>query len=126
MNKRSLRAPRLALGLAVLLVLVVAGCGSSSKSSTSSSSGSTSSTASASGADKQVAALVPASVKSKGTLDVAADATYAPNEFIGPDGKTVVGMDADLAQALAKVLGIKVQVRNASFDGIIPRLAAGK
>ena len=36
----------------------------------------------------------------KGTLIVAADATYAPNEFVASDGKTVVGMDADLAKAL--------------------------
>ena len=37
--------------------------------------------------------LVPAAIKSKGTLTVAADASYAPNEFIGSDGHTVVGMD---------------------------------
>ena len=41
---------------------------------------------------------MPAAIKSKGTLTVAADASYAPNEFIGTDGKTVEGMDADLAQ----------------------------
>jgi polar amino acid transport system substrate-binding protein len=72
------------------------------------------------------AAQVPASIRSKGTLTVAADATYAPNEFIGSDGHTVVGMDPDLAHALAKVLAIKVKVVNASFDGIIPGLASGK
>ena len=32
-------------------------------------------------------------IKSKGTLTVAADATYAPNEFIGANGQTVMGMD---------------------------------
>jgi polar amino acid transport system substrate-binding protein len=73
-----------------------------------------------------VAAKVPAAVKQKGTLIVAADATYPPNEFIGPDGKTVVGMDADLAKALAQVMGLKVAVKNATFDGIIPGLASGR
>ena len=34
-------------------------------------------------------------------LTVAADATYAPDEFIASDGKTVIGMDADLAKAIA-------------------------
>jgi polar amino acid transport system substrate-binding protein len=57
---------------------------------------------------------------------VAADATYAPNEFIGSDGKTVQGMDADLAQAMAGVMGLKVSVKNATFDSIIPGLAAKK
>jgi polar amino acid transport system substrate-binding protein len=73
-----------------------------------------------------VEALVPSSIKSKGTLTVAADATYAPDEFIGPDGHTVVGMDADLSDALAAVMGLKANVVNATFDAIIPGLAAGK
>jgi polar amino acid transport system substrate-binding protein len=73
-----------------------------------------------------VAKLVPASIKSKGTLTVASDASYAPNEFIGPDGHTVVGMDADLSKALAGVMGLKAGVVNATFDTIIPGLAAGK
>jgi len=76
--------------------------------------------------DPKVAAEVPAKVKSKGTLVVAADATYAPNEFIGSNGHTVMGMDADLAQALTAVLGLKAKVVNASFDTIIPGLASGK
>jgi polar amino acid transport system substrate-binding protein len=73
-----------------------------------------------------VEALVPASIKSKGTLTVAADATYAPNEFIAPDGNTVIGMDADLAEALGQVMGLKVNVVNATFDTIIPGLISGK
>ena len=35
-------------------------------------------------------------------------------------------MDPDLAKALAAVMGLKVKVVNASFDGIIPGLASGK
>jgi polar amino acid transport system substrate-binding protein len=77
-------------------------------------------------ANPSVASLVPAAVKSKGTLTVAADATYAPDEFIGPDGHTVVGMDPDLMQALGAVMGLKVNVVNATFDSIIPGLASGK
>jgi polar amino acid transport system substrate-binding protein len=73
-----------------------------------------------------VAAKVPAAVKSKGTLVVAADASYAPNEFIGDDGKTVEGMDADLAKALAGVMGLKANVENQTFDSIIPGLASKK
>jgi polar amino acid transport system substrate-binding protein len=73
-----------------------------------------------------VAKLVPAAIKSKGTLTVAADATYAPNEFIGPDGHTVVGMDADLVKALAALMGLKANVVNATFDTIIPGIQSGK
>jgi polar amino acid transport system substrate-binding protein len=35
-------------------------------------------------------------------------------------------MDADLAKALAAVLGLKAKVKNATFDAIIPGLAAHK
>jgi len=82
--------------------------------------------AAAAGPGARISAEVPASVKAKGTLIVAADATYAPNEFIGSDGHTVVGMDADLAKALGPLLGLKIKVVNATFDTIIPGLAAGK
>jgi polar amino acid transport system substrate-binding protein len=74
----------------------------------------------------KLAAEVPASIKSKVVLTVAADATYAPNEFIAKNGRTVVGMDPDLAKALGRVLELKVKVVNASFDTIIPGLASGK
>lgn len=69
---------------------------------------------------------MPAAIKSKGTLTVAADASYAPDEFIASDGHTVTGMDADLAKALASVMGLKADVVNATFDSIIPGLASGK
>src|SRR4051812_1107056 len=118
--------PTALLAALVALALALAACGSddnnnSSPSGSSGSSGSTTATK-----DSAIAAQVPASIKSKGTLSVAADATYPPNEFLNPGDKTVMGMDADLAQALASVMGLKAQVKNASFDGIIPGLAAGK
>jgi polar amino acid transport system substrate-binding protein len=69
---------------------------------------------------------VPGSVKANGALTIAADATYAPNEFIAPDGRTVIGFDADLSKALGQVLGLKVNLTNATFDTIIPGLASGK
>lgn len=71
-----------------------------------------------------IAKLVPASVKSAGTLSVAADASYAPDEFI-ESGK-VVGMDVDLANALGQVMGLKVSVANVTFDDIIPGMVSGK
>jgi polar amino acid transport system substrate-binding protein len=75
--------------------------------------------------DSTLATTVPASVKSAGLL-VAADATYAPDEFVASDGKTVIGMDADLAKAIGQVLGLKVTITNATFDTIIPALQSGK
>jgi polar amino acid transport system substrate-binding protein len=107
----------------VSIGVVLAACSSSgTPSGTSTSPGAVSSQAAVS----SIASQVPASIKSAGTLTVAADATYAPNEFIAPDGHTVIGMDADMAKALGQVLGLKVAVQNATFDTIIPGLASGK
>jgi polar amino acid transport system substrate-binding protein len=112
--------PVLAAGV-VSLALLAAACssGSSGGKQTLSPSGST-------GVNTAAAALVPSAIKSKGTLVVAEDASYAPNEFLGTDGKTVMGMDADLAVALGKALGLKVQVENITFDSIIPGLKNGR
>ena len=57
---------------------------------------------------------------------MATDASYAPMEFIAPDGHTVIGADADLAKALAGVMGLKVTLMNTPFPTIIAGLAAGK
>jgi polar amino acid transport system substrate-binding protein len=146
-----MRSTRTWLSAAVTLLCAAAivGCGSSNSSSSASGAGAattsssaaatssgtgtsastgtgTSASGSASGANAAVAKLVPASIKSKGTITVAADASYPPNEFVGPDGKTVVGMDADLMKALGAAMGVKVNIVNETFDSIIPGLASGK
>jgi polar amino acid transport system substrate-binding protein len=115
-------------GVPALVALALAGCGSSNSSTTSSTSTTTSSTASAgsTGANASIEAQVPAAIKSKGTLNVATEAQYAPNEFIAPDGHTVIGMDADLMEALGAVMGLKVKLINSNFETIIPGLAAGR
>ncbi|HMC07607.1 MAG TPA: ABC transporter substrate-binding protein [Solirubrobacterales bacterium] len=117
----------LALVTALATVGAVAGCGGSSSSTSSGSTASLTATPDVNvPLDKKVAAELPSAVKSKGTLSVAADATYAPNEFIASDGHTVIGMDADLAKALAQAMGLQVEVKNVTFDSIIPGLAANK
>jgi polar amino acid transport system substrate-binding protein len=104
-----------------LAVLALAGCGSSGSSTTSSTT-----TSAPSSANAAIEAQVPAAIKSKGTLAVASEAQYAPNEFIAPDGHTVIGMDADLVHALAEVMGLKAKLINSNFETIIPGLAAGR
>ena len=110
--------------VAFAAVTVAAGCGSSNNDTTT--SGTLTAASFNVQADPAIAGQVPADIKSSGQLSVAADATYAPDEFIASDGKTVIGMDADLAKAIADVMGLKATVVNAPFDSIIPGLAAGK
>jgi polar amino acid transport system substrate-binding protein len=104
------------------LAIAAAGCGSSSSDSAKTGTGSATDTSSSAAGGIEV----PAEIKSKGTLTIAADASYAPNEFMKPGGSTVEGMDPDLAKALGDAMGVKVKVVNATFDAIIPGLASGK
>jgi polar amino acid transport system substrate-binding protein len=59
-------------------------------------------------------------------LNIATDASYAPNEYFDTDGKTIIGFDIDLGNAIAAKLGLKANFSNVTFDAIIPALAAGK
>lgn len=104
--------------------LALSACGSSTLS-TPAPSGSTA--AATQSADAALAAMLPAKVKSSGQLVVGVDSTYAPNEFLNADGKTVEGMDVDLFDAVAQKLGIKKVVWTpASFPTIITGVEGGK
>jgi polar amino acid transport system substrate-binding protein len=115
------------LAVLALVAFLAAGCGGSKKKAAGTPSSATTSTSGTPTVktDSKIAAMVPAKLKSK-TLVVAADASYAPNEFIGSNGKTVVGWDPELTQALAQVMGLKAKVVNATFATIIPGLQSGK
>ena len=111
--------------LVALAALIAAGCGGGSKKGTSTTTTGTT-TAAAAGVNSTIASEVPAKIKSKGTLTVATDATYPPNEFVGTNGKTLTGWDVELGPQLGKVMGLNWRFVTASFDTIIPGLQSGK
>jgi polar amino acid transport system substrate-binding protein len=76
--------------------------------------------------DAALAAKVPASIKSAGTINIGTDSTYAPSEFVDTDGKTIIGFDVDLFNAVAAKLGLKTNWQTAKFDDIIPGVTSGK
>lgn len=126
----------------IALVLTAAGCGSGSKpassgssggtsaasssSSSSSSSSGTSASSSGSGAvDSAAAGLVPAAIKAKGTLVIATDPSYPPNESKDQNG-TIVGWDVDMGNAIGAKLGLKVTFTEVTFDDIVTGISTGK
>ncbi|WP_055698403.1 ABC transporter substrate-binding protein [Streptomyces silaceus] len=73
------------------------------------------------------AGLLPADVRERGTLDVAASVGGTPpGALYLEDGRTIVGQDIDFADAVAKVLGLKLKREAASFEAILPALGSGK
>src|SRR5438105_4747133 len=114
---RSIKMTAVALSMAALLL---GACGKSKGSGTPTAS------STAVQKDATIAAEVPAAIASKGTLNVATDASYAPDEFFDTDNKTIIGMDIDLMNAIAAVMGLKTTYTNQTFKGIIPSLQAGR
>jgi polar amino acid transport system substrate-binding protein len=109
------------IGVAAI-ALSIAACGS--EKSTNPTAGA--SVAASATADAKLVAMLPAAIKSKGTLTIGTDSTYPPNEYLDADGKTVIGFDVDLFNAVAKKLGLRTSWQSASFDNIIPGVTSGK
>jgi len=70
----------------------------------------------------EIAAMVPDAVRADGVLTIATELTYAPMGFVGADGRSAMGMDIDIANAVAAVMGLTPQNMSSSFDAIIPSL----
>ena len=87
--------------------------------------GSTTTVPSAS-ADTSLADKVPAEIKAAGKLTIGTDASYAPSEYLDADGKTIIGFDVDLFNAVAQKLGLTTEWQAATFDSIIPGVGTGK
>lgn len=64
-------------------------------------------------------------VKASGKLVVGTEAQYAPYEFKDANAN-IVGCDMFLAQAIADALGVKLEIVDMAFDGIIPAVQAGQ
>ena len=119
-------SPLALLAGAATLALALAACGGGD---TGTSGGGGSGSPSAGGsvtADQELADQVPSAISSDGTITVGTDATYAPNEFLDPDGQTVIGFDVDLFKAVAAKLGLEAKFTPAPFSAIIPGVSSGK
>ena len=71
-----------------------------------------------------IAAEVPDAIKALAPLQIATDATYAPNEFVDPNTGAISGWDVDLGNAICKVMGVVCTFNNVTFDDIIAQLKA--
>ncbi len=60
-----------------------------------------------------------------GKLRVGLEAGYMPFEMTNKKGD-VVGFDVDMVKEMAKAMGVKLEIINTAWDGILPGLMAGK
>lgn len=62
--------------------------------------------------------------RTNGTLTMATNAQFPPYEYI--EDQKIVGIDADLAQAIADKLGMTLKIEDMDFNGIIDSITSGK
>ncbi|MFB9690460.1 ABC transporter substrate-binding protein [Amycolatopsis plumensis] len=66
-----------------------------------------------------IAALVPAGIRNRGTLVVGTTGNGTPPlSFRADDDKTVIGVEPDLAQLVADVLGLKLDLQASSWENL--------
>ena len=98
------RSPSMLLaGVFVMLTVLLAACGSTSSTTGTSSSG--------------------LDLKVPGVLTVGSDTTYPPQEYIDTATNKAAGFDVDLITAVAKNMGLQVNVVTTKFDTIIDDLS---
>ncbi len=75
-------------------------------------------------ASAMVLALAGCSEKEKTTLVMATNAEFPPYEY--REGDEIVGIDAEIAQAIADDLGLELVIEDMAFDSIIAAVQSGK
>lgn len=64
------------------------------------------------------------SKEEKKVLSMATNAEFPPYEYM--EGEEIVGIDVEIAQAIADKLGMELKIDNINFDSIIPAVTSGK
>ena len=85
----------LALILAILMVASLAACGGTNDTDTATAD------------------------DAKPELVMGTNAAFPPYEFYAEDGETIIGIDAEIAQAVADKLGMKLTIKDMEFDSLL-------
>ena len=112
----------LILALTMCTAMLTA-CGGGS-STTTSSTGSAAPAPTTSAATSEAGADEGYKLTTEGTLTMATNAQFPPYEYY--DGDDVIGIDADIAKAIADKMGLELKIEDMEFDSIIPAVSTGK
>ena len=117
--------------MAALMAASLTACGGSAKETTAASAADTTAAAkeeSTAAAKEESTAAESTAAESKeaagGTLVMSTNAEFPPYEYY--DGDKIVGIDVDIAQAIADELGMTLEIEDVAFDSIIPEIVSGK
>lgn len=63
--------------------------------------------------------------RANGTLKMATNAQFPPYEVVDDNNK-IVGIDVDMAQAIADKLGMELEIQDMDFDSVVTAVSSGK
>lgn len=108
----------LALAMCTAMLTACGGGNSNTTASTGSAAPATSAATSEAGADEGYKLV------KEGTLTMATNAQFPPYEYY--DGQEIIGIDADIAKAIADKMGLELKIEDMEFDSIITAVSTGK
>lgn len=110
-----------AMGMAML-----AGCGSSSSEAPASAASSAVSEAASAAEETASAAETTGEYKlaTDGVLTMGTNAAFPPYEYY--EGDAIVGIDAEISQAIADKLGLKLEIVDMDFGSLVAAVQSGK
>lgn len=112
----------LILALAMCTAMLTA-CGGGN-SNTTASTGSAAPAPTTSAATSEAGADEGYKLVKEGTLTMATNAYFPPYEYY--DGQDIIGIDADIAKAIADKMGLELKIEDMEFDSIITAVSTGK
>ncbi|MBT2544030.1 ABC transporter substrate-binding protein [Streptomyces sp. ISL-44] len=104
--------------IAVAGALILTGCGDQTDKASTTPSGQ------ANNSSAPLFSKLPKKIQDAGVIKVGTDATYAPMEFT--EGGKIVGVDPDVAAAMAKQLGVQFKFESGTFDTLIGSMQTGR
>ena len=111
----------LTIALVGLMAASLAACGKASETQTSNAASESTSDGKA---ERKSDGTSQIKTVEAGKLTLATNAEFPPYEY--HDGDKIVGIDMDIADAIAKKLGLEVQIEDIAFDSVILEVTSGK
>ncbi|WP_270810795.1 basic amino acid ABC transporter substrate-binding protein [Hungatella effluvii] len=116
------------LAAAVCMAAALTACGSSKSTTetTTAAAETTTATADTTAADAAdtSAAADEKTESTGGKIVMVTNAEFPPYEYHEND--TIVGIDADIARAVAEQMGVELEIQDMAFDSLIPAIQSGK
>ena len=121
----------LVLAAAVCMAAALTACGSSNSTAETTAAAAETTTADTAAGSTDTAADTAADTSAAeetegagGKIVMVTNAEFPPYEY--HENNTIVGIDADIARAVAEQMGMELEIQDMAFDSLIPAIQSGK